>query len=137
MGVQFSEDVRNAMLDAIEDTIGPAPVIELRTGAKPANCAAASSGDLLARAAVPSDWMAAAASGSKAKAGTWSLDGVAAGDIGHFRIFEAGSPDVCKAQGSVTAQGGGGDMTITGASVTIAIGQAVTVDTFTLTAGNG
>jgi hypothetical protein len=126
--------VRNALLDAIETAIGAAPVIELRSGALPANCAAASSGTLLARNAIPSDWMAAASGGTKAKAGTWTLTGLGAGTIGHFRIFEVGSPDVCHGQGDVTATGGGGAMTVDNTS--IALDQVVTVNTFALTAAN-
>src|SRR3990172_1962403 len=94
---QLSVPVRNALLDAIETAIGTAPVIELRSGALPANCAAASSGNLLSRDAIPSDWMAAASGGTKAKAGTWTLTGLGSGTIDHFRMFEAGWPDVCAA----------------------------------------
>ena len=134
MSVQLSVSVRTARLDTIESTIGGTAVMELRSGAAPANCAAVSTGTLLARDALPADWMAAAAAGAKAKNGTWTLTGLGAGTIGHFRIFEAGSPDVCHIQGSVTATGGGGDMTVDNTS--IALAQVVTVNTFTLTDGN-
>lgn len=134
MALQESVAVRNARLDAIETTIGTAPILELRSGSVPANCAAAATGTLLAQAALPSDWLAAAASGSKAKAGTWSLTGLAAGTIGHFRIYESGSPSVCHMQGTVTVTSSGGDMEVDNTS--IAVDQAVTVDTFTITAGN-
>lgn len=132
--LQLSVPVRNALLDAIEAEIGASPVIELRSGALPANCAAASSGTLLARDAIPSDWMAAASAGSKAKAGTWTLNGLGSGTIGHFRVYEAGSPDVCHIQGDVTATGGGGAMEVDNTS--IALDQVVTVNTFTLNAPN-
>lgn len=121
--LQFSVAVRNALLDAVETAIGGSPVIEMRTGALPANCAAASSGNLLSRDAIPADWMAAASGGTKAKAGTWTLTGlanIATSDIGHFRIFAAGSPDVCVAQGDVTATGGGGAMTVDNISLAAA-----------------
>lgn len=134
MTVQYSVSLRTARLDLVESHIGSAAIMELRTGAQPANCAAAPSGTLLAQASLPSDWMAAASAGTKAKTGTWSLTGLNAGDIGHFRIYESGSPSVCHMQGSVTATGGGGDMTVD--NVTVAAGQAITVNTFTLTAGN-
>lgn len=134
MGIQLSTAVRNARLDAIESTIGAAAIMELRSGAQPADCATAPSGTLLAQAALPSDWLAAASAGAKAKSGTWTLTGLAAGTIGHFRIYEPGSPSVCHIQGSVTATGGGGDMTVDNTS--IAVGQAVTVNSFTLTDGN-
>jgi hypothetical protein len=71
MALQFSTAVRNARLDAIESTIGTAPILEIRSGSPPANCAAADTGTLLASMTLPSDWMAAASNGSKVKAGTW------------------------------------------------------------------
>ena len=134
MALQYSVKVRNERLDQLEDSIGVSPLIELRSGAAPASCAAADSGTLLAQGTLPSDWMAAASGGSKAKNGTWTIIGLAAGTIGHFRIKEAGSPDTCHVQGTVTATGGGGDMTVDNTS--IADDQVVTVNTFTLTAAN-
>lgn len=134
MALQYSVAVRNARLDTVESTIGTAAIMEFRSGAAPADCATGASGTLLAQASLPSDWMAAAASGTKAKAGTWTLTGLAAGTIGHFRIYESGSPSVCHMQGSVTATGGGGDMTVDNTS--IAVAQVATVTGFTLTAGN-
>lgn len=133
MALQISTGVRNARLDAIETTVGTAPKLQLRTGSPPANCAAASTGTLLAELTLPSDWLAAAASGSKALAGTWSGTGSAAGDAAHFRIFDSAGT-TCHMQGTVTATGGGGDMTVT--NVTIANGQAVAVATFSLTDAN-
>lgn len=134
MSLQYSLTVRNAKLDAVENAIGAAPVMELRSGAAPADCAAGASGTLLAQFALPSDWMAAATAGAKAKSNTWSGAGITAGTIGHFRIVSAGSPQDCHMQGSVTATGGGGDMTVDNTS--IAAAQVVTVSSFQITAGN-
>jgi len=132
--LQLSTTVRNAHLDSIETTIGTAPVMELRAGSLPANCAAVSTGALLARNALPSDWLAAAAAGAKAKAGTWTLTGLGSGTLGYFRIYEASSPDVCHIQGDITVTAGGGAMEVDNTS--IALSQVVTVNTFTLTSGN-
>jgi hypothetical protein len=134
MAIQLSVRVRNARLDVIESDMGATPIVELRSGAQPANCAAAGSGTLLAQSALPADWLAAASGGTKAKAGTWTLTGLAGGDIGHFRIYRPGSPSECDMQGSVTATGGGGDMTVD--NITIALAQICTVNTFVLTDGN-
>lgn len=134
MTLQYSVAVRNARLDAVESTIGTSAIMEIRTGAQPATCATASSGTVLATLTLPSDWMAAASSGTKAKSGTWqdtSADNT--GTAGHFRIF-ASDGTTCGAQGSVTATGGGGDLTLDNTSITT--GQAVTITGFTLTAGN-
>lgn len=130
MALQFSVDVRNARLDAIEDTIGTTPVLELRTGSPPANCAAADSGTLLSSTTLPGNWMDDAASGVKVKAGSWAGAATAAGTVGHFRIKQGSA---CKMQGTVTETGGGGDAIITDA--TLEVDQDVDVVTFQLTEG--
>ena len=134
MAVQFSTAVRNAMLDAWETAISTSAVLKIRTGAQPATCATADSGTVLATLNLPSDWMAAAASGSKAKSGTWEdTSADATGTAAHWRLY-ASDGTTCHAQGTVTATGGGGDMTVDSTSFTS--GQSFTVTTFTLTAGN-
>ena len=130
MAFQFSDAARNAALDAVETAIGTTPILEIRSGAAPANCAAADSGTVLATMTMPSDWMAAASGGSKAKSGTWQdVSADATGTAGHFRIKDSGGT-TCHIQGSVTATGGGGDMTLDNTS--IASGQTVTINTFTI-----
>lgn len=134
MAIQLSTAVRNARLDAIETTIGATAVMRIRTGAPPANCGTADSGTVLATLTLPSDWMAAASGGAKALAGSWadsSADNT--GTAGHFRIYDSGGT-VCGIQGTVTATGGGGDMTVDNTS--FASGQAFSVTGFTLTDGN-
>lgn len=133
MALQLSVAVRNARLDAIESTISTTPTMEIRTGAAPADCATADSGTVLATLTLPSDWMAAASSGSKAKAGTWQdTSADATGTAAHFRIKASGG--TCHIQGTVTATGGGGDLTVDNTS--FAAGQAFTVTAFTLTDAN-
>jgi len=131
LAFQFSVAARNALLDAVETAIGVSPTLEIRSGAAPANCAAADSGTVLATMTLPSDWMAAASAGAKALSGSWQdASADATGTAGHFRI-KAGA--TCHIQGTVTATGGGGDMTLD--SVAIAASQQVTITAFTLTAG--
>lgn len=135
MTIQYSVPVRNSRLDAVETAIGTTPVLELRSGPPPENCAAADSGTLLAQAALPSDWMAAAAAGAKAKAGTWSLTGITTGVLGHFRVKDSGSPDTTHIQGTVGPTGSPTyDMAVD--NVNVAAAQAITVNSFTLAAGN-
>lgn len=136
MTMQFGVDVRNAILNAIENQVGTAPTLEIRSGSMPANCAAVATGSVLVQSAVPSDWLGAAAAGVKSKAGTWAftaLSNIATTNAGYFRI-NLGSPSDCQIQGTITATGGGGDMTLD--NISIAASQSVTVNTFTLTAGN-
>lgn len=134
MTIQLSVSVRNARLDTIESTIGTSAILRIRTGAAPATCATADSGTVLAELTLPSDWMAAASSGSKALSGTWQdASANATGTAGHFRIYDSGG-STCHLQGTVTATGGGGDMTVDNTS--FASGQSFTVTSFTLTDGN-
>jgi hypothetical protein len=134
MAIQHSVSVRNARLDAIETTIGTAPILRLRSGAKPANCAASRTGTVLASLTLPSDWLAAASSGTKSKSGTWQdLSADASGTAGHYEIVDSGGT-VCHEQGTVTATGGGGDMELD--NTVIAAGQSITVTTYGLTEGN-
>lgn len=135
MSVQLSVALRNARLDQLESTIGTAPLLRIYSGAMPADCATGASGTKLVETTLPSDWLANASSGSKAKSGTWSSTAVAGAptNAGYWRIYDsAGS--VCHMQGTITVTGGGGDMTLD--NVSIATGQTVTVNTFTLTDGN-
>lgn len=134
MTLQLSTTVRNARLDVIESTIGTSAVLKIRSGAAPANCGTADSGTVLATCSLPSDWMAAASGGSKAKSGTWEdTSADATGTAAHFRLY-ASDGTTCHAQGTVTATGGGGDMTVD--NVSFAAAQAFTVTGFTLTDGN-
>lgn len=132
MSLQLSTAVRNAMLDAFESTTGVSAVLQIRSGAAPASCAAGASGTILATLNLPSDWMAAASGGSKALLGTWedtSADNT--GTAAHFRIWDS-TTTTCHMQGTVTATGGGGDMTVDNTSFVAAQDFAVTG--FTLTA---
>jgi hypothetical protein len=131
MPFQFSDTVRNAALDAMETAIGASPTLRIRSGAAPANCAAARTGTVLATMTLPADFMANAASGAKALLGTWQDAAAdAAGTAGHFEIVQGAT---CHIQGSVTATGGGGDMTLD--NTNIAIGQQITATAFNLLAG--
>lgn len=133
MTLQFSTDIRDARNDVIETTVGTSPVLKIRTGAAPANPGTADSGTVLATLSLPSDWMANSSAGVKAKSGTWQdTSADATGTAAHFRIYDSGG--TCKVQGTVTATGGGGDMTVDNTS--FATGQPFTINTFSVTDGN-
>ncbi|MEO1082400.1 MAG: hypothetical protein AAFY29_22790 [Pseudomonadota bacterium] len=133
MTVQFSTRVRNARADAIDATIGASPQMELRSGAQPANPAAAETGIEVSQLGLPASWMVAAVNGVKAKNGSWTGAAAAAGAIGHFRVKD-NADSQCDMQGSVTGTGGGGDMELD--NVNAAVGQPITINTFTITEGN-
>ena len=133
MPFQFSTPARNASLDAIETAIGASAILRIRTGAPPANCAAARTGTVLATLALPADWLAAASAGAKGLLGTWQDSAAdATGTAGHFEIMDSAGT-VCHIQGNVTGTGGGGDMEIQ--NVSIVLGQQITVTAFNINAG--
>lgn len=134
MTITYSATVRNAKLDAVETAIGTSPVMKIRTGAPPTHVSDASTGTVLATLTLPSDWMAAASAGAKAKSGTWedtSADNT--GTAGHFEIY-ASDGTTLHMRGTITATSGGGDMEVNNTS--FAAGQDFVVNSFTLTSGN-
>jgi hypothetical protein len=134
MALQLSTAVRNARLDAIETAIGASAILKIRTGGLPASCAAADSGTVLGTFNLPADYMAAASGGAKAKTGTWEETAAdAAGTAAHFRIY-ASDGTTCHMQGTVTATSGGGDLELD--NINIALDQAITITSFSLTDGN-
>lgn len=135
MAIQFSTAVRNAMLDAIETAIGASAILKIRTGAAPANPAAADSGTVLATINLASDWAAAASAGAKAFSGLPVSDASAdaGGVAGHFRIY-ASDGTTCHYQGTVTVTGGGGDMEVL--TTTFVATQPFNVTAWTITAPN-
>jgi hypothetical protein len=134
MAIKLSTTVRNAKLDAIETAIGASAVMKIRTGTVPTNIGDADAGTVLATINLPADWMNAAASGQKTLNGTWSdTNADATGTAGHFRIY-ASDGTTQHMQGTVTATGGGGDLTLNNTSITS--GGTVTITSFTWTEGN-
>lgn len=129
MTVQYSDAVRNAMLDAITTQLGAGWKLKFRVGAQPATVATPSSGTVLATFTPTA---AAAASGSKTmvSGAPISVTASAAGTVGHYELTT--SADVVHERGSVSATGGGGDMTID--NTVLASGQTVQITAFTKTA---
>jgi hypothetical protein len=130
--IKLSARVRNAMLDAIESTIGTSAHIQIWSGSAPTDCTSTATGTKLADFALASDWATAASAGSKAFSTISSTTGLAAGTAGYYRLVDSTNPTTsCDEQGSITATGGGGDMTIDNTS--IASGQTVNITGWTWT----
>jgi hypothetical protein len=132
MALQYSTAGRNGQLDALETVIGTSAVLKMFDGTKPANCAAADAGTVLATCSLPSDWMAAASSGAKAKSGTWqdtSADN--SGTADYFRVY-ASDGTTCGIQGTVATSAA--DMIVD--SITFTAGQAFTISAFSITNNN-
>lgn len=129
MTVQWSDTLRNAILDQITTTLGASWKLKLRSGAQPATVATASSGTIIATFTPTA---AAASTGSKTMVTGAPIQVAASATavIGHYELTT--SADVVHERGSVTATGGGGDMTVDNTSVTS--GQIVQITAFTKTA---
>lgn len=131
--MQFSVAVQNARLAAVESTVGTGPILKIRTGAAPVNCAAADTGTVLATVTLPSDWMDVPSGGSVSKLGTWTdASADATGTAAHFRIYDS-TGTTCHCQGTVGTSGT--DMTVDSTSFTAT--QPFTINSFTITDGNG
>lgn len=145
MALGFSEGLANSILDEFGNSgagqsFFDSAILEIRTGSKPANANAAPTGTVLASITCPADAMAAAASLAMAKSGTWSdTSADATGTAAHFRVKRSGDSGAISAtdkriDGTITATGGGGDMTLDNTS--IASAQPVVVNTFQFTLPN-
>lgn len=132
MAIQLSVLGRNARLDAIEVEAGTDAILKLRTGAQPADCAAADSGTVLCSITCPADYWATAASGSKVKAGTWQGTAIGGGGtIAHFRLYKSNGT-TCVMQGSCGI--GAGDLQLD--NTVVVDGQTIIVTLFTITDAN-
>lgn len=133
MTIQLGTALRTAIVTQIETIIGTSPKVQIRTGAQPATPATADSGTLLAEFTLASDW-ATQTAGVLTFSGTpLSQVAVAGGTAGHYRMKDS-TGATCHMQGSITATGGGGDMTVD--NPIIASGQTVQITGWTITAPN-
>lgn len=134
MALQLGTTCRDNRLSAISTLVDASTggTLKIFSGAEPANCAAADPSGLLVTITLPNTAFGSASAGAMAMSGTWSASASATGTAASFRIYDSAA--VCHIQGSVTATGSGGDLTLDNTS--IASSQTVTVTSFTLTDGN-
>lgn len=128
MSLDLNNTVANALLDRYDTEYPASSILEIRTGS-PAGAENAAGGSLLVSITLPATPWAAASAGSKAKSGTWSAAAGAAGTAGHFRLKNAAGTKL--EEGTITATGGGGDMTLD--NVSIALSQVLTITSYTRT----
>jgi hypothetical protein len=130
MSKTYAAAVANQMLDAWETAIGASPTLKIRSGAKPAHAADASTGAVLATIALPADFMADASGGVKSKLGTWQdLAADADGAPGHYEIVASDGVTVCE-RGDCGLNESGADLEFD--SVNWTAGQQVTIANFGL-----
>lgn len=137
MATRISVAARNAAADAVVDLLdggSGAGYIEIRTGSQPATPATAASGTLLATLPLSDPAFGAASTGvATASAVTSDTNADASGTAGWFRGYDSTGAAVI--DGSITASGGGGDMTLS--SVSIVAGGTVSVSSWTITMPGG
>lgn len=130
---QYSTTLRDAQLNTIETTVATtgAATLEIHTGTQPANCAAAEGGGVLATVSLGADWLQTSTGGGPVAktAAAWTGNATANGTATYFRIKGGTTTHL---QGSVGTSAS--DMIVD--NTNFAIGQAFTVNTFTVAAGN-
>ncbi len=133
MAFQLSPGARNGTLQSLETTVGANPILTIATGATPTECQSANTGNIVATMILPTEWLAVPSGGVIQLSGNWQdLSADASGTAGYFRIHQSDGT-VCHMQGTITASGAGGDMQLD--NTNIAIGQQITITTFSITAG--
>jgi hypothetical protein len=137
MTLTLANSVRAAMCDVLVDSLdagAAAGYIEIRSGTRPANPDTAETGTLLATITCedPAFGAANTTTGAATISHPAPVTGVADGTASWFRAYD--SDDAPKFDGSVTATGGGGDLTLATVSITTGLSVDVTGGTITVPA---
>jgi hypothetical protein len=123
----YRDDITNLVVDHIDDGAS-AGYIQVRTGARPANCEAANSGTLLGTLTFSDPAFGNSSSGqATANAITSDTNADATGTAGHFRVFD--SNNVCIFQGDC----GQGTGTMNFDNTSIVAGGTIAISSFTFT----
>lgn len=132
MAWSISTALRTTLADAIDDAVNTGSgtaVIEIRTGSAP-GIGNAATGTLLASISLSNPAFGNAASGVITLSGVpLSVTAAATGTAGYCRMKDRNGTAV--GEGSVTATGGGGDLTL--ASTSISSGATVRITSGTIT----
>lgn len=132
MTVRIAQTVRNTIANAIwtaTDAGSGAGTIKIYTGGQPATADTVASGTLLATVAMGDPSFTTASGGTINAVDPAPVSGVAAGTAGWFRMADSTGATVM--DGSVTATGGGGDLTLS--TTTISVGVTVDITSFSVT----
>jgi hypothetical protein len=130
MTTGYSVALRNAQLDAITAAVGNAGLLRIYDGTRPATGGAATT--KLAEFTLGTPFALGAAAGVLSPTLPSSTTGLAASTASWFRVVTSGGTHVI--DGSVTATGGGGDLTLN--TTTISIALTVNVTSWATTRGN-
>jgi hypothetical protein len=129
MAITLNTTLKNTLLDGLDSTFNSG-TLTIYTGTPP-GAGNAATGLVLSTITLPADAFAAASGGTKNAQGTWQdTSADSTGTAGYFRMAYLGNI----LEGTCTATGGGGDLTLD--NINIAAGQQVTVTSFTLSSTN-
>ena len=131
MALKISDAAANAQASALATTAGSNCVLEIRTGAAPANPGLAATGTLLVSVPISGAWTATG--DAIAAADPAAANPAAAGTAAHFRLKTSGGAAI--ADGTVTATGGGGDLTLGSTTITVGVPVDLGVPTITVPKG--
>lgn len=136
MAITLATATRNAMCDAAVDRVdggSGAGTVQIRSGSRPASANSAATGTLLATVTLADPAYGSSASGVATLTDPVSVTAVADGTATWFRVLDS-NPATCW-DGSVTATGGGGDMTLATTTITTGLAVDITGGSFTQPSG--
>lgn len=128
MAANIGDALRAGLLDRLDTTFPSGGTWKFYTGSRPAATTDAASGTLLVTITLPSSPWAAASGNSKAKQNAWEAVIGTSGTIGWARLANSG--DTIRVDFTVTATGGGGDLTLP--SLVAVAGKKLTISSMTV-----
>lgn len=135
MTLKYATNLRNAQQDAIATFAGNSGLLVIYAGTQPANPATTISGQTVLGTLTMNATAFSAASGGVLTANAITQDSAAdnTGTASFFRLFKSDTTTVVM-DGTITATGGGGDMTLN--TVSIVSGGPISCTGFAITRGN-
>jgi hypothetical protein len=127
----FNNPLRSIQADATVDVFDGGSLL-IGKGTKPAANTAHTGADVLVTITLPTPCFAAAVDGVASKAGAWSATAIAAGTATWARFLSADTLKWHTIDVAITGTGGTTDLELD--NPVIAVGQTVTISTYTYTA---
>lgn len=134
--ITLATATRNAGCDAMVDRVDAgsgAGTVQIRSGSRPASANSAATGTLLATVVLADPAFGSAASGVATLTDPAAVTAVADGTATWFRVLDSNAATCW--DGSVTATGGGGDMTLATTSISTGLTVDITSGSFTMPSG--
>ena len=137
MAIRLSVAARNAAANAVADLVDAGSgsgLIRIYTGTQPTSADLPPSGTLLATVTTNDPAYGSAGSGTAdlVVSPTLTATGIAAGTAGWFRMLDSTGATIL--DGSITATGGGGDMTMNTVTISVGLSLQLTAGSITMPA---